>query len=86
MEPINGKIQSPVENVRVVDTHEHIMPESERDEYAVDFGYLFGHYNTSDLVSSGMPLRLLQGVRLPMYKSILSRVPVGVTIALHLRR
>ena len=68
MEPVNERIQSAVEGIRVVDTHEHIMPEAERDEYAVDFGYLFAHYNTSDLVSAGMPLRLLQGVRLPMYR------------------
>ena len=44
------------------------MPEAERGKYALDFSYLFGHYNSSDLISAGMPPRLLEAVRLPMYK------------------
>ena len=67
MEEINERIKAEVEAVSLVDTHEHIMPEAERNQYAVDFGYLFGHYNTSDLVSAGMPPRLMEAVRLPMH-------------------
>ncbi len=66
MSPVNEKIRAAVEEIKMVDTHEHLMPESERNQYAVDFGYLFGHYNTSDLVSAGMPPRLMEAVRLPM--------------------
>ena len=65
---VNENIENAVNEIRIVDTHEHLMPETLRDEYAVDFGYLLAHYNTTDLVSSGMPLPLLQSVRLPMYR------------------
>ena len=68
MLPVNENIENAVNEIRIVDTHEHLMPEALRDEYAVDFGYLLAHYNTTDLVSSGMPLPLLQSVRLPMYR------------------
>ena len=68
MAPVNENIENAVNEIRIVDTHEHLMPEALRDEYAVDFGYLLAHYNTTDLVSSGMPLPLLQSVRLPMYR------------------
>ncbi len=68
MDQINERIRSEVEKISMVDTHEHIMPEAERNEYAVDFGYLFAHYNTSDLVSAGMPPRLMEAVRLPMHR------------------
>ena len=68
MLPVNENIENAVNEIRIVDTHEHLMPEALRDDYAVDFGYLLAHYNTTDLVSSGMPLPLLQSVRLPMYR------------------
>lgn len=67
MTELNEHITHVVEKTLLVDTHEHIMPESERNQYAVDFGYLFAHYNTSDLVSAGMPLPLMEAVRLPMH-------------------
>lgn len=70
---INQRIEAEVEKISLVDTHEHIMPEAERNEYAVDFGYLFGHYNSSDLVSAGMPPRLMEAVRLPMHRYNLAR-------------
>jgi len=68
MVQINERIQSAIEEIALVDTHEHTMLESERDDYAVDFGYLFGHYNSSDLVSAGMPPRLMEAARLPMHR------------------
>ncbi len=68
MSVINEKIRQAVEEIPVVDTHEHILPESERDRYAVDFTYLFAQYNTSDLVSAGMPPHLMEAVRLPMHQ------------------
>jgi len=67
MDRINERIKSAVDKTSLVDTHEHIMPEAERDQYAVDFGYIFAHYNTSDLVSAGMPPRLMEAARLPMH-------------------
>jgi len=68
MNEINEKIKAEIEKISLVDTHEHIMPEAERNKYAVDFGYLFAHYNTSDLVSAGMPPRLMEAARLPMHR------------------
>ena len=68
MNEINQRIKAEVEQISLVDTHEHIMPEQERNEYAVDFGYLLAHYNTSDLVSAGIPPRLMEAVRLPMHR------------------
>ena len=68
MSGIKERIQSEIDKVRVVDTHEHIMPESERDNHALDFSYLFAHYNSSDLISAGMPPALMEAVRLPMYR------------------
>ena len=50
------------------------MPEAERGRYAVDFGYLFAHYNTSDLVSAGMPPRLMEAARLPMHHYRLAHI------------
>jgi len=64
---INEKVKEEVEKISIIDTHEHIMPEVERGKYALDFSYLFGHYNSSDLISAGMPPNLLEAVRLPMY-------------------
>ncbi len=74
MDRINERIKSAVDKISLVDTHEHIMPEAERDQYAVDFGYLFAHYNTSDLVSAGMPPRLMEAARLPMHHYRLAHI------------
>jgi len=68
MNEINEGIKAEIEKISLVDTHEHIMSETERNEYAVDFSYLFGHYNSSDLVSAGMPPRLMEAVCLPMHR------------------
>jgi len=74
MDRINERIKSAVEEISLVDTHEHTMPEAERDKYAVDFGYIFAHYNTSDLISAGMPPRLMEAARLPMYHYRLAHI------------
>lgn len=70
MNPVNEKIRSAVEDIPIVDTHEHIMSEDERSEYAVDFSYLFTSYASQDLISAGMPPRLLEAVRLPVHKFV----------------
>jgi predicted TIM-barrel fold metal-dependent hydrolase len=49
--------------IRLVDTHEHLLSEEERNRAAVDFSYLFPHYASSDLISAGMPPALLESVR-----------------------
>ncbi|HUV09250.1 MAG TPA: amidohydrolase family protein [Spirochaetia bacterium] len=68
MKGIRERLQAELEKIIIVDTHEHIMPEAARQMCAVDFSYLFGHYNTSDLISAGMPPGLLEAVRLPIHR------------------
>ncbi len=68
MANIKESISSEIGKIRVVDTHEHIMAESERNEYALDFSYLFALYNSSDLVSAGMPPGLMEAARLPIHR------------------
>ena len=68
MKPVNERILSEIEKIQLVDTHEHIMPESERNGCALDFSYLFGHCNSSDLISAGMPPPLMEAFRLPIHR------------------
>jgi glucuronate isomerase len=68
MESINQRVKSEIEKIPLIDTHEHIMREAERNEYAEDFSYFFPVYTSSDLVSAGMPPRLMEAARLPMYR------------------
>ncbi len=83
MTALNEHIHSEVERIPIIDTHEHTMPESDRQAHALDFSMLFGHYSSADLVSAGMPPRLLEAARLPMYRyrilsagrTKLSRIP-----------
>jgi len=63
----NERIKAEVAGIPLVDTHEHIMLEAERDECAVDFSYLFAHYNSSDLISAGLSPRMMEAIRFPMY-------------------
>lgn len=44
-----------VEKLPVVDSHEHIIPESERVKQRVDFFTLAGHYAINDVISAGLP-------------------------------
>jgi len=40
MNQISERIRAEIEQISLVDTHEHIITEAERNKYAVDFGYL----------------------------------------------
>lgn len=66
MNQSNERVKTEVDNISLVDTHEHIMLESERDECAEDFSYLFAHYNSSDMISAGLSPRMMESIRLPM--------------------
>ncbi len=68
MSQVNELIKAEVESISLVDTHEHIMLEAERDECAVDFSYLFAHYNSSDLISAGLSPRMMEAIRFPMHR------------------
>lgn len=57
-------IKNAVYRVRIVDTHEHLMKESERLKMQADPLHVFlPHYLSSDLVSSGMTLDELNSIR-----------------------
>ncbi len=66
MNSLKERMLAEIEKIAIIDTHEHIMSESDRKEYAVDFSYLFAHYNSSDLISAGMSPGLLESVRFPL--------------------
>ena len=66
MSEIREDIKSEINKIRIVDAHDHTMTEADRNEYAVDFSYLFLLSNCCDLVSAGMPPRLMEAFRLPV--------------------
>ena len=43
--------------LRIIDTHEHLDAEEELSTLHVDFGRLFAHYASCDLISAGCPRR-----------------------------
>ena len=47
-------IKKAVDDIWLIDTHEHFIPESERMNSELDFFTLIGFYMHSDLISSGM--------------------------------
>ncbi len=63
MSGLADRIAAAVNQIPLVDTHEHLLSEEERNRAAVDFSYLFPHYASSDLISSGMPPALFEAVR-----------------------
>src|SRR5512138_2531529 len=63
MSELRERLRQAVQQIQLVDTHEHLLSEEERNRAALDFGYLFPHYASSDLISSGMPPAVLETVR-----------------------
>ncbi len=43
-----------MEELEIIDAHEHLPPESERLKLKVDVCFLFSHYTRNDLISAGM--------------------------------
>lgn len=83
MKIVRPSISDAVDEIRLVDTHEHIMAEEDRSKYAIDFSYLFAQYKTSDLVSAGMNPGLMEAVRLPMHDYVtaeMKRLRFGLVI------
>jgi hypothetical protein len=68
------RIAQAVDTIRLVDTHEHLLSEEERHRAAHDFGYLFPHYASSDLISAGMPPALLEAVRVTARPVLVERM------------
>ncbi len=63
-EGLERRIRKEIEGIGLVDTHEHTVPERERNRVATDlFSVWFLHYASSDLVSAGMSLQSLDQLR-----------------------
>ncbi|MCP5117389.1 MAG: amidohydrolase family protein [bacterium] len=52
---LTSRLREAVDSLEVVNTHEHILPESQRVSERVDFFTLAGHYAISDVISAGLP-------------------------------
>jgi len=74
MSHLATRIRDAVNAIRLVDTHEHLLSEEERNRAANDFGYLFPHYASSDLISAGMPPALLEAVRVTARPVLVERM------------
>ncbi len=74
MSDLATRIRDVVNGVGLVDTHEHLLSEEERNHAARDFGYLFPHYASSDLVSAGMPPAVLEAVRVTARPVLVERM------------
>ena len=61
--PVYRRIKAAVDEIRLIDTHEHLVSETLWLTHEVDFFYWFSHYSSSDLVSSGMKKEDLSFVR-----------------------
>ncbi|MFQ5867644.1 MAG: amidohydrolase family protein [bacterium] len=57
-------IREEVEKISLVDTHEHFLLEEERLNTKLNLFYLFPHYASSDLLSSGMSPQTLDEIRI----------------------
>jgi len=66
VDPIYDEIKGHVDRIRLVDTHEHLIPERERLKSDVDvLATFFSHYASSDLRSAGMTEGDLRKIRDP---------------------
>lgn len=61
---LDQRIRKEIEGILLVDTHEHTVPEAERNRQATDFfSVWFLHYASSDLISAGMSIPTLERMR-----------------------
>ena len=57
---LEARLLAELEAIETVNTHEHIIPESERVSQRIDFFTLAGHYAISDLMSAGLSAEALK--------------------------
>ena len=62
---LRSALAAAIGDIRLMDTHEHVVSERIRQSTTLDFTYLMPHYLSSDLVSAGMPLDELEAIRAP---------------------
>ena len=49
-----GDLKNSIDSIKIFDTHEHLMYESERRQKTIDFFIFFNGYASTDLMSSGL--------------------------------
>jgi hypothetical protein len=62
---LEDRLLAALERIETVNTHEHIIPETERTSQRVDFFTLAGHYAINDVVSAGLSADSLKLVNNP---------------------
>src|ERR1051325_8380420 len=62
---VEDRILSAMQSFEVFDTHEHIIPESQRISEPIDFYTLAGHYAINDVISAGLPAESAARIRDP---------------------
>ncbi|HOJ31996.1 MAG TPA: amidohydrolase family protein [Candidatus Hydrogenedentes bacterium] len=62
---LRARLQQTVDSIAVIDTHEHIPPESAVCDGKYDLFRFLEHYVSSDLVSAGMSRETLETIRNP---------------------
>ncbi len=72
MEPRSQRpaIAEAMADIKLIDTHEHLVPESVRLETTLDFTYLLSHYLSDDVVSAGMDADDMESARVPVPSSV----------------
>ena len=69
LSPLESKLVAALEQIEVIDAHEHLPPESVRLATKVDVLTLFSHYTRGDLLAAGMreaEIELTQNTELPL--------------------
>ena len=61
----SSSISEYIDQIKLADTHEHLIAESIRNQSELDFTYLMPMYLNSDLISAGMPVDDLEKIRRP---------------------
>ncbi len=63
MQDVGERIRKEINEIPLLDVHEHLISEKERLSSKLTPFYLFPHYTTSDLVSSGMSCNIVEAMR-----------------------
>jgi len=70
LNPTEKRLFEAFEDIKTIDSHEHLTPEKERTKQKIDLLFLFAHaYTATDLISAGMPqesVRALANAKIPL--------------------
>ena len=78
---VSTSLKEYIDQIKLADTHEHLIAESLRNKVDLDFTYLMPMYLNSDLISAGMPVDELERIRRPgreMYQEVEDNLEPGM--------